>query len=343
MKIEELFKTINGVYVIAEVAQSHDGSLGQAHAFIDAVADAGASAVKFQTHIAEAESTRGEPFRVKFSLQDGSRYDYWKRMEFTKEQWIGLYKHATERGIDFLSSPFSIEALQMLEDIGIRAWKLGSGEVFNLPLLEKAVATGKPILLSSGMSTYRDIEEQVNLIKSNKNDLLIFQCTTKYPTAAQDVGLNVLTEFKERFDCKVGLSDHSGTIFPGIAAAALGADAVEVHVVLSRQMFGPDVTSSITTEELKALVNGLDFTNEMIRHPINKGTLNPEFEKMKLIFSKGIYARTEISQGEVFTLENIAFKKPAGNISASRYKELLGRRAKTDVQPDDAISWDSVE
>lgn len=343
MNIEELFKTDKGVYVIAEVAQTHDGSLGQAHAFIDAVADAGASAIKFQTHIAEAESTKREPFRVKFSYQDASRFDYWKRMEFTKEQWIGLYQHAEERKIDFLSSPFSIEALNMLDAIGIKAWKLGSGEVFNLPLLEKAIATGKPILLSSGMSTFRDIEDQVGLIKANQNDLLIFQCTTKYPTKAQDVGLNVIAEMRDRFNCKVGLSDHSGTIYPAIAAAAHGANAIEVHVTLSRRMFGPDVTSSITTDELIALVEGVTFTNEMIRHPIDKQSVGREFEELKQIFSKGIYAKTYIKKGETFTLDNISFKKPAGSIDAGRYKELLGRRVKTDLDPDDAVSWDVVE
>src|ERR687890_906986 len=137
--------------IIGEVAQTHDGSLGLAHAFIDAIADAGADGVKFQTHIAAAESTPGEPWRVRFSRQDESRYDYWKRMEFTEEQWKGLKEHAEERGVLFLSSPFSVEAAEMLERLGIKAWKVASGEVSNPVLLDYLIDTGKPILISTGM------------------------------------------------------------------------------------------------------------------------------------------------------------------------------------------------
>ena len=136
----------NSVYIIAEISQNHDGSLGQAHAFIDAVAGTGVDAIKFQTHIAEAESTPEEPFRVKFSYEDKTRYDYWKRMEFTPAQWERLQGHAQEAGLDFLSSVFSVEAFEMLESIGMPAWKLGSGEVYNKYLVEKMVKTGKPIL-----------------------------------------------------------------------------------------------------------------------------------------------------------------------------------------------------
>src|SRR5215467_15257875 len=147
--------------IVAEVAQAHDGSLGTAHAFIDACARAGADAIKFQTHIASAESTPGEPWRVKFSRQDASRYDYWKRMEFTAEQWRGLAEHANERGLIFLSSAFSFAAVELLERLGMSAWKVGAGEVTNLPLLERMARTGKPVLLSSGMSTWAELDAAV--------------------------------------------------------------------------------------------------------------------------------------------------------------------------------------
>src|SRR5215467_9214956 len=138
--------------IVAEVAQAHDGSLGTAHAFIDACARAGADAIKFQTHIAAAESSPGEPWRIKFSRQDASRYDYWKRMEFTEEQWAGLALHAKERGLIFLSSPFSSEAMDLLDRLGMEAWKVGSGEIGNTPLIQRMAKTGKPVLLSSVMS-----------------------------------------------------------------------------------------------------------------------------------------------------------------------------------------------
>ena len=208
----------NKVYIIAEISQNHDGSLGQAHAFVDAVAGTGVDAIKFQTHIAEAESTPEEPFRVKFSYEDQTRYDYWKRMEFTYEQWEGLHRHAWEAGLDFLSSVFSVEAFEMMQSIGMPAWKLGSGEVFNNCLVEKMVKTGKPILLSTGLSAYEDIDHQVEMVKSNP--YAVMQCTTAYPCPPEKIGLNLISEMRHRYRCPIGLSDHSGTIFPSLAAVA---------------------------------------------------------------------------------------------------------------------------
>src|SRR5690242_6804505 len=164
--------------IIAEVAQAHDGSLGMAHAFIDAAARAGADAVKFQTHIAAAESSPQEPWRVKFSYQDASRYDYWKRMEFTEAQWVGLEQHAREKGLVFLSSPFSMQAVELLARVGVPAWKVGAGEVSNLPMLERLAATGKPVILSSGMSPWEEMDRAVEAVRRN---CAVLQCTTSYP------------------------------------------------------------------------------------------------------------------------------------------------------------------
>jgi len=235
--------------IVAEVAQSHDGSLGFAHAFIDAIANAGADAVKFQTHIAAAESTPAEPWRVKFSPQDATRYDYWRRMEFAEEQWRGLKRHAEDRGLIFLSSPFSAEAVELLERIGMVAWKVASGEVSNAPLLERLLATGRPILLSSGMSPLAELDATVARAQAVPVPIAVLQCTTAYPCPPERIGLNLLPIFRDRYGCPVGLSDHSGTIFAGLAAATLGCDVLEVHVTLSREMFGPDVPASVTTTE----------------------------------------------------------------------------------------------
>jgi len=164
-------------FLIAEVAQTHDGSLGLAHSFVDAAADAGADAIKFQTHIAAAESTVEEQFRVNFSYKDKTRYDYWKRMEFTEEEWRGLYEHARQRNIIFLSSPFSVEAVELLDRIGVSAWKIGSGELNNDLLFFAIAGTKKPILLSTGMSNWKEISGTVETIKDYKNPLALFQCT----------------------------------------------------------------------------------------------------------------------------------------------------------------------
>jgi N-acetylneuraminate synthase len=243
--------------IIAEVAQSHDGSLGTAHAYIDAVARAGADAVKFQTHIAAAESTPEEPWRVHFSPQDATRYDYWKRMEFTEDQWKGLAEHARRSGLVFLSSAFSLEAVEMLERVGVPAWKVGAGEVTNLPMLERMARTGKPVLLSSGMSSWGELDAAVATVRHHGAEVAVLQCTTQYPCPPEKVGLNVIAQIRERYGCRVGLSDHSGTIHAGLAAAALGASLLEVHVTFSPECFGPDVPASITTAGLVQLAEGV--------------------------------------------------------------------------------------
>src|SRR5215510_12183669 len=297
----------HGVFLIAEVAQAHDGSLGMAHAYIDAIAKAGADAIKFQTHIAAAESTPGEPWRVKFSRQDVSRYDYWKRMEFTEEQWRGLSEHANERGLLFLSSAFSPEAVELLERVGVPAWKVGAGEVSNLPLLTKMARTGKPVILSSGMSDWGELDAAVNCVRENGAPVAVLQCTTAYPCPPEKLGLNVMAEMRDRYDCPVGLSDHSGAIYAGLAAAALGAKLIEIHVAFSRECFGPDVIASITTPELKQLVEGVRFIERALRCPVDKTAMAEELGELRKVFGKSIVAARDLNAGARIGAEDIAF------------------------------------
>ena len=191
-------------FVIGEVAQAHDGSLGMAHAYIDAIANAGADAVKFQTHIANAESSKDEPWRIRFSLQDASRFDYWKRIEFSDDQWIGLKEHTEQKGLVFLSSPFSEQAVDLLNRIGMPAWKIASGEVNNPLLLEKIEQTRKPILLSTGMSPLSEIDRVVARFKSRACPFAVMQCSSSYPTPPEKLGLNLLAEYRERYGCPAG-------------------------------------------------------------------------------------------------------------------------------------------
>lgn len=326
-----------GCFIIGEVAQTHDGSLGQAHAFIGAIARAGADAVKFQTHIAEAESTRREPWRVKFSRQDATRYDYWRRMEFTAEQWRGLKEHAEEKGLLFLSSPFSIKAVDLLESIGIKAWKIASGEVGNRPLLERIAETKKPVILSSGMSDLEELDSAVEFVKSKEVPLAVLQCTNSYPCPPEKIGVNLVLFFKERFDCAAGLSDHSGTIYPGLAAATLGAEILEVHVTMSREMFGPDVPASVTTAELAQLVEGTRFIKKMLASPVNKDEIFGEFKELKEIFSKSIVASQNLEQGTILRRQHLLVKKPGGGIPPSRLNELVGTELLRDISSDEAI------
>ncbi|MGC4006426.1 MAG: N-acetylneuraminate synthase family protein, partial [Pirellulales bacterium] len=277
-------------FVVAEVGQAHDGSLGTSHAYIDAAARTGVDAVKFQTHIAAAESTAAEPFRVKFSKQDVTRYDYWKRMEFTPEQWAGLAEHAHERGLIFLSSAFSLEAVELLERIGMPAWKVGSGEIGTTPLLERMAATGKPVLLSNGLADWATLDRAADCVRAVGAPLGVFQCTTAYPCPPERLGLNVLAELAARYACPVGLSDHSGKIFAGLAAATLGANMLEAHIVLSRECFGPDVPASLTTNEFAELVDGIRFIEQALTTKIDKDANAAESANLLKTFGKSVVA-----------------------------------------------------
>ena len=182
------------VYVIAEIGQAHDGSLGSAHAYIDAVSKIGVQAIKFQTHIAEEESSKYDTFRKKFSFQDNTRFDYWKRTEFTEEEWSGLYDHAKKVGLTFLSTPFSFKAMDLLENIGVKAWKVGSGETNNLPMLERMAKTKLPVILSSGLSNWKDINDAVKVVEKYNKKIALLQCTTAYPCPPEKLGLNIINE-----------------------------------------------------------------------------------------------------------------------------------------------------
>jgi len=317
--------------IIAEVAQAHDGSLGMAHAYIDAIARSGADAVKFQTHYADHESSSDEPFRAKFSPQDATRYDYWKRLEFTPEQWIELAGHARQCGLLFLSSPFSTFAVEVLERCGVPAWKVASGELSNLPLLDRLCATGKPMILSSGMSGWRELDTAVERVHLSGNPLCVMQCSTAYPCPPERVGLNVMQEMRSRYGSLVGLSDHSGTPWPGIAAATLGTDAYETHVTFDRAMFGPDVPASLTLEELATAVSGIRFVETMLASPVDKDATSAAYDGLRSMFSQGLVAARDLPAGSLIGPESLSTRKPLRGIPASQYDAVLGRRLRVAV------------
>jgi N,N'-diacetyllegionaminate synthase len=329
--------------IIGEVAQSHDGSLGQAHAFIDAIASAGADAVKFQTHIAHAESTRAEPWRLKFSRQDDSRYAYWERMEFTAEQWAGLKEHADERGLLFLSSPFSLPAVELLDKIGMNVWKIASGEVGNTVLLKRILENRQPVILSSGLSDWSELDEAVSEIRASKTDYAVLQCTSAYPCPPEKIGLNLIEELQYRYYCPVGLSDHSGQIYASLAAVARGAEVLEVHVALSREMFGPDVAASVTTAELKQLVEGVRQIEKMLANPVDKHASAAELAELRRNFTKSIYAAEELAAGTILTGRHLILKKPGIGIPAGQMQNLIGQKLVRSLHADELVLLADIE
>ncbi len=331
------------VLLVAEVGCSHDGSCNVAHAYIDAIARTGARAVKFQTHLPDAESTPREPFRVSFSRMDRTRQEYWRRTSFTEAQWIDLKRHADEAGLVFLSSPFSTEAVELLERVGVPAWKVGSGETNNVPMLRRMLETGKPLLVSTGMSYRSEIDAVVELVGAHGGEVALLHCTSMYPSPPEKVGLNVLGEFRERYGCPVGFSDHSGEIWASLAAAALGADVIEVHVCMSKDCFGPDVPASLTMDQVGALAAGLKAVRTMITHPVDKEQMAMAMEPMRRVFCKSIVYRSDLRAGSVLEPKHLTGKKPGDGIPIAEIDRYIGRRLRRDARRDELLAAEDVE
>ncbi len=332
----------NKVFIIAEIAQAHDGSLGLLHSYIDAIAKTGVNAIKFQTHIAEAESSIHEPFRVNFSYEDKTRFDYWKRMEFTLDQWKEIKVHCDEVGLEFMSSPFSNAAVDLLEKVGVQRYKVGSGEVNNFLLLEKIASTKKPVIISSGMSSYEELDNTVEFLNERKVDYSILQCTTSYPTKPDQFGLNVIGELKRRYEKSIGFSDHSAKIETCIAAVALGAEILEFHVVFDKTMFGPDCKSSLTILEAKQLVDAVRNIEFALHKPIDKND-NAKFLDLKSIFEKSLVINKNVEKNHMVTFDDLEAKKPKGyGILASNYESIIGKRVNKNMSKWDFLNEDDL-
>ncbi|MFD0977952.1 N-acetylneuraminate synthase family protein [Salinimicrobium gaetbulicola] len=332
----------NKVFIIAEVAQAHDGSFEKALEYIEALAQTGVDAVKFQVHIADAESSIHEPFRVKFSDRDKTRFDYWKRMEFNLEEWKRLKASCDEKGVEFLASPFSNTAVDLLEKMGVKRYKIGSGEVNNFLLLERIARTGKPVILSSGMSSFEELDAAVNFLRERKMEYSILQCTTAYPTQPGNYGLNVIPELKKRYGVTVGYSDHSAKMETCIAATALGAEILEFHAVFDRNSLGPDASSSLEMEEISQLVNAVKNIRTSLNNPVDKSD-STIFEGLKNIFEKSLSVNKDLPAGHILTFDDLEAKKPKGyGLDASRFEEVIGKKLKKELKKWDFLTEQEV-
>ncbi|MBT9507333.1 N-acetylneuraminate synthase family protein [Rhodoferax sp.] len=325
MKLAE-YESTGRTFIVAEIAQAHDGSVGILHSLVDAAAAAGVDAVKFQVHIAEAESSTLEPFRVRFSTVDATRFDYWKRMELSAEQWADLKRRCEAAGVEFLATPFSNAAVDLLESIGVRRYKVGSGDLANPLLLERLARTGKEVILSTGLGALEEIDAAVALMRGRQIAVTVLQCTTKYPTAAEDIGLPWLATLRTRYACPVGLSDHSGTIYPALGAVALGAVVIEAHITFDRRMFGPDAKASLTVDDFAELVRGVRFLEQARGKGPDKATDEGK-QELRRMFGKALAVNRDMQAGETLRFEDLESKKPAdGGLPVAKIAEVIGRR-----------------
>jgi N-acetylneuraminate synthase len=315
---------------------THDGSLGTAIRMAEVAADAGADAVKFQLHDADAETVRDAPPPPYFTGEP--RWEYFRRTAFTDEQWRRLRDACAAAGVEFLCSAFSLEAVDRLERFGVARYKIGSGEVTNLELVRRVAATGKPVLLTSGMSTWSELDAAV---EAAGRDVTVLQCTSAYPTPPERVGLNVLEQLRARYRKPVGLSDHTLGNYAAYAAVALGATVVEKHFTLSREMYGPDARFATEPAEFADLVRGIRAIETMLAHPVDKDDLEG-LREMKRVFEKSVVTVAEIPAGSRIERSMLAAKKPGTGIPAARLDEIVGRTAKIDLAADTVVTEEAL-
>ena len=323
---------VNKTYIIAEIGNTHEGSLGLAKQFMKVASECGVDAVKMQTHIFESESLASAPNPPYF--KDETRKEYFERTAFTVKQWRELKRYGEEDlSIDFFSSPFSLEAVDLLEVVGMDTYKIASGEVSNIPLLEKIAKTGKRILLSSGMSSWTELDDAVETLQSNGcKDLIVLQCTSEYPCPPEQAGLNVLGEMKARYkDVTIGYSDHTTGVAVPLAAVIKGATVIEKHFTLSKKMYGSDAINSTEPDEFKRLVEEIRQVEIAKSYKVNKDEKAKDLADMKIIFEKSIVSSREIKNNEKIQFEMLAFKKPGDGIPARDYKKILGKKIRIQV------------
>jgi len=337
-KLETKLK--NGfTYIIAEIGMNHDGSLGNAIRLMEEAANAGVDAVKFQMHVSQAETLPNAPTPPYFKIE--GRYEYFERTAFSQEEWKKLKKHSRKLKLDFIVSPFSIEAAEVLAKIGIDAYKIASGEVTNIPLLEYIKKTGIPSLLSSGMTNWQEINKAVKALSPNIK--VLFQCSSLYPCPPEAVGLNIIGEMKKKYPkLAIGYSDHTLGRAAAIAVFMRGATVFEKHFTLSKAMYGADARFSQTPEELKEYVDSIRFVEVASKSDVDKDNLAP-YKQMKYVFEKSIVAAHDLFAGHKIAKSDLAYKKPQDGIRADEHQKVVGRHLKKSKNKDDKIYYGDLK
>jgi sialic acid synthase SpsE len=327
------------VQIIAEIGNTHEGSVGLAKCFIKEAANCGVDAVKFQTHIFEAESLLDAPNPPYFKGE--SRKEYFERTAFDLNQYKEL-KYFAEKtcNVEFISSPFSQQALELLEQVGVQTYKIASGEVTNHPLLVEIAKSGKKVLLSSGMSSWEELDEAVEVLKTNGcSDLVILQCTSEYPCAPENSGLNILEDMKKRYQLPVGFSDHTLGIAVPIAAVLKGALLIEKHFTLSKKMYGSDAKNATEPEGFKQLVEEIHNLTIALTNQVDKNAKVKKLKEMKLIFEKSLVAAHDLEKGQKITSEDLNYKKPGNGIPARSYNSIIGKELKRPKKRDEIFQF----
>jgi len=334
---------LSKTFIVAEAGVNHNGSLEIAKKLIDAAKECGADAVKFQTFKAEkVVSKKSEKAEYQKQTTDPgeSQFEMIKKLELDFNAHKELIKYCKEKEIQFLSSPFDLDSIDLLDELGLDTFKIPSGEIVNLPYLREIGKLNRKVILSTGMADLGEIEDALDiLIRSGtrKENITILHCNTEYPTPFEDVNLLAMLTIKQAFKVNVGYSDHTLGIEVPVAAVALGAALIEKHFTLDRNMEGPDHRASLEPNELKAMITAIRNVEKALGDGIKRPSISES--KNKIIVRKSIVAKRKIRKGEIFTEENIAVKRPGIGISPMRWDEVIGKVAKRDFEEDEMIEF----
>ncbi|MBD2785782.1 N-acetylneuraminate synthase [Xenorhabdus sp. DI] len=336
---------MNNIYIVAEIGCNHNGDFLLAKKMVDEAKKAGVNAVKFQTFKADQLISKFAPkaeYQIKVTGSEESQLEMTRKLELPYDEFIKLEKYAKEIGLDVFSTPFDFDSIDFLHSRNQKVWKIPSGELLNLPYLEKIARLPiyqKQIVISTGMATIDEIKMALSvLIKNgmNKENITILHCNTEYPTPFEDVNLNTISGLKENFvDYKIGFSDHSPGYFAGIAAVPYGITFIEKHFTLDKNFPGPDHKASVTPDELKLLCDGIRAVEKALGS-FDKVVTNSE-RKNKIVARKSIVAKSAIKKGEIFTVDNITTKRPGNGISPMFWYDLLGKIAEKNFNEDELI------
>lgn len=327
--------------VVAEIGINHGGSLKVAREMVDAAALAGAEIIKHQTHIVEDEMSRHAE-KIKPGNADISIFEIMKNAALSEEEEYELFQYVKSKGMIFISTPFSRAAAERLERFNVPAYKIGSGECNNYPLIKHIASYRKPVIISTGMNTIGSVKTAVDILRENKIPYALLHCTNIYPTPPELTRLNALTELQQAFpDAVTGLSDHSVTNYPCIAAVALGASILERHFTDTMKREGPDIICSMDVDACRELIRASKIV--FAARGGNKGPVREEQPTIRFAFASVVTIRN-IRKSEKFTYDNIWVKRPGtGDIPAADFEKILGKSAKYDIENDTQLKWEMID
>ena len=330
---------MSNIFIIAEAGVNHNGDVSIAKELIDAAKSAGANAVKFQTFKAEhlvSKVAQKADYQKQVSETDESQLEMLKKLELSYDDFKDLKKYCEEKGILFLSTAFDFDSIDFLESLEMPIYKVPSGEITNLPYLMKIASTGKPVIMSTGMSDLDEVGLALEVLRDNGvGTMTLLHCNTQYPTPFEDANLKAMLTLKERFGLAVGYSDHTLGIEAPIAAIALGATVIEKHFTLNKSLVGPDHKASLDPQELKAMVTSIRNIEVALGNGIKQPSVSESMNKE--VARKSIVARRNIVKGEIFTQDNLTVKRPGNGISPIKWFEVLGMSAERDFYEDELI------